>query len=131
MHPEITAYNKAQDGERRAMCELLATLLHKNLPDAESKVWHGSPVWFIKGNPIVGYTNRKNSVNLLFWSGQSFDEPGLQPEGSFKAAEAKYTSADQINAADVTRWVAKAKRIQWDYKDIIKRKGVLVRLRFD
>ena len=57
------------------------------LPDAEQKIWHAHPVWFLNGNPIVGYSKLKECVRLLFWSGQSFDEPGLQKEGSFKAAE--------------------------------------------
>ena len=53
------------------------------------------------GKPIVGYDVLKDSVRLLFWSGQSFDEPGLQPEGSFKAVEARYTSPDQVNIDDL------------------------------
>lgn len=128
MKPEFAAYNNAQAPDRKAVCDILAAELHKNLPDAESKVWHGSPVWFINGNPIVGYANRKHNVSLLFWSGQSFDEPGLKPEGTFKAAEATYTNTDQINADYIARWIEKAKKIQWDYKNIVKRKGQLVRL---
>jgi hypothetical protein len=128
MNPDFTAYNNEQEPDRKVICELLADEVHKNLPDAESKVWHGAPVWFINGNPIVGYTNRKNYVTLLFWSGQSFDEPGLKPEGSFKAAEANFTSPDEINAADIARWIEKAKKIQWDYKNIVKNRGVLDRL---
>lgn len=128
MNPDFAAYNSAQEAERRRICTALARQLHKLLPEAESKVWHGSPVWFINGNPIVGYVNRKNHVTLLFWSGQSFGEPSLLPEGAFKAAEARYTSADQVNIEDIARWVEKAKKIQWDYKNIVKNKGRLDRL---
>ncbi|MEI9959182.1 MAG: DUF1801 domain-containing protein [Ferruginibacter sp.] len=85
---------------------------------------HAHPVWFLDGNPIVGYSKLKSCVRLLFWSGQSFDEPTLQNEGSFKAAEMRYTSAEQINVKDIKRWLKKAKDIQWDYKNIVKRKGV-------
>ena len=81
------------------------------------------------GNPIVGYTKLKDCIRLLFWSSQSFDEPGLEPEGSFQAAEARYTSADQIAASDLKRWLKKAIEIQWDYKNIVKRKGKLERLK--
>ena len=77
---------------------------------------------------IVGYSKLKNCIRLLFWSGQSFDEPGLHPEGTFKAAEIRYTSADQINAKDLKRWLIKSKKIQWDYKNIVKRKRVLEKL---
>lgn len=94
-----------------------------------SKIWHGAPVWFSDGNPIAGYDVLKNCVRLLFWSGQDFDEPGLQAEGSFKAAEARYTSPDQINVEDVQRWCQKALDIQYNYKDIVKNRGQLDRLK--
>ena len=86
-------------------------------------------MWFLEGNPIVGYAKRKNDVQLLFWSGQSFDEPNLDVEGTFKAAQKRYTSVDQINLEELHRWLKKAKEIQWDYKNIVKRKGVLKRLK--
>jgi hypothetical protein len=90
--------------------------------------WHAHPVWFLNGNPIVGYSALKDSVRLLFWSGQSFNEQALQKEGKFKAAEIRYTSAAQINLDDLLQWLQKARQIQWDYKNIVKRKGVLERL---
>lgn len=128
MNKDIIAYNDSQQPDRRAICQLLAEEIQKGLPDAEHKLWHGAPVWFIAGNPIVGYSVLKDSVRLLFWSGQSFDEPGLQPEGSFKAAETRYTSPAQIDTAALKRWLTKSKTIQWDYKNIIKRKGRLEQL---
>jgi hypothetical protein len=128
MNPTIKAYNDTQEGDRKKICELLAAEIHKSLPEAENKIWHGAPVWFLNGNPIVGYHGLKDSIQLLFWSGQSFDEPGLKPEGSFKAAEARYTDVSQINTTDMQRWLDKAQKIQWDYKNIVKRRGELVRL---
>lgn len=128
MNKEIVTYNNNQELDRKAICDVLAAEIHKHLPEHENKLWHGAPVWFSDGNPIVGYAVRKNSVQLLFWSGQSFDEPGLTNEGSFKAAEAHYTNEDEINKEDVARWIDKATKIQWDYKNIVKRKGVLERL---
>ena len=68
-------------------------------------------------------------MRLLFWSGQSFDEPTLQPEGKFKAAEMRYTSIEQVNTKDLKRWLKKCNTIQWDYKNLVKRKGVLERLK--
>lgn len=125
----IKDYNDKQTGSEKAICELLCLEITQNLPEADNKVWHGSPVWFLEGNPIVGYAVRKYSVQLLFWSGRSFDEEGLKPEGTFKAAEAHYTAADQINTDNLRRWLQKSKDIQWDYKNIIKRRGVLERLK--
>lgn len=129
MNTDIQAYNNSQASSDKAICDLLATEIDRHLPEAENKIWHGHPVWFLEGNPIVGYSKLKDSVRLLFWSGQSFDEEGLHPEGSFKAAEERYTNIDQVNTADVARWLKKSREIQWDYKNIVKRKGRLERLK--
>jgi hypothetical protein len=126
---DIAAYNAAQTGTEKKICERLMEIINAALPQAESKVWHRHPVWFLEGNPVVGYAKLKDSVQLLFWSGQSFDEPGLEVEGSFKAAQVRYTSPDQINEKDLKRWLKKAQDIQWDYKNIVKRRGVLERLK--
>lgn len=129
MNKDIKTYNDTQEPNWQEICNLLAQEIQRGLPDTKSKIWHAAPVWFIDDNPIVGYWVRKDYVQLLFWSGQSFDEPGLKPEGSFKAAEARYTSVDQINTNDLQQWLKKSEAIQWDYKNIVKRKGVLERLK--
>ena len=128
MNPDIAAYNNKQESEESAICHLLSREIDANLPEAESKIWHAHPVWFLNGNPVVGYCKLKNCIRLLFWSGQTFNEEALQKEGSFKAAEVRYTSPEQINPTDLKRWLQKAREIQWDYKNIVKRKGVLERL---
>lgn len=124
----IAAYHKAQASEDRVICNLLKKEIDQALPKAESRIWHGHPVWFLDGNPIVGYHKLKDCIRILFWSGQSFDEEGLDPEGTFKAAEARYTAADQVKVTALRRWLAKSRKIQWDYKNIVKRRGELVRL---
>lgn len=128
MKPDIQAYNDSLTPADRAISDLLATEINRQLPDAESKIWHRHPVWFLNGNPVVGYSKLKGCVRLLFWSGQSFEEEGLKNEGSFKAAEARFTSAGEVDTTALQRWLQKARRIQWDYKNIVKRKGVLLRL---
>lgn len=129
MHSNIQEYNNSQSETDKTICEILKKEIDATLSEAESKIWHGHPVWFLEGNPIVGYSKLKDSVRLLFWSGQSFDEPGLAKEGTFKASEVRYTSVGQINIDDLHRWLKKAAEIQWDYKNIVKRKGVLERLK--
>ena len=129
MHADTKAYNAALAPADRAICKLLAAEIDRHLPDAENKVWHAHPVWFLDGNPIVGYSKLKNCVRLLFWSGQSFEEVGLKKEGSFKAAEARYTEADQVDTDKLERWLREARDVQWDYKNIVKRKGRLERLK--
>jgi hypothetical protein len=129
VHTDTKKYNKAQGSTDRAICELLAEQIDRTLPDAENKVWHGHPVWFLDGNPVVGYGKMKDCVRLLFWSGQSFKAKGLVKEGTFKAAEARYTALDQVDAAKLGRWLAEARDVQWDYKNLTRKKGRLERLK--
>ena len=108
------------------MCEEI----NRNLPEAESKIWHGHPVWFLEENPIVGYSKLKDCIRLMFWSGVDFDEEKLKPgTGKFKDASIRYTEVDQISKSDLERWLEKSRDIQWDYKNIVKRKGKLERLK--
>lgn len=129
MNKDIKAYNDQQSKTDKEICNLLANEISAGLPKAENKIWHAHPVWFLEGNPIVGYSKLKNCIRLLFWSGQSFEEESLQNEGSFKAAEKRFTSIEEINTKDLKRWLKKSAAIQWDYKNIVKRKGVLERLK--
>lgn len=129
MHTEAARYNSAQTPEDRRTCELLAKEIEAALPEAESRIWHAHPVWFLDGNPVVGYSKLKDGVRLLFWSGQSFRTSGLKPEGKFKAAEARFAAADQVDIELLRRWLAEAREIQWDYKNIVRRKGKLERLK--
>lgn len=129
MNTDIERYIKTQVDEDRLICERLQIEISTALPQAENKVWHAHPVWFLEGNPIVGYSKLKDGVRLMFWSGVDFDEPGLQPgTGRFKDASVTYQSSDQINSKDLKRWVEKSKAIQWDYKNLVKRKGRLERV---
>lgn len=125
----IAAYNRGQAQGDEAICDLLKREIAKALPKAESKIWHGTPVWFLDGNPIVGYHKLKSGVRLLFWSGQTFKEEGLHPEGTFKAAEVRYNVEKDIKLTELRRWLSKSKKIQWDYKNLVKRKGKLLRIR--
>jgi hypothetical protein len=108
---------------------MLADEIDRALPDAENKVWHAHPVWFLDGNPIVGYSKLKGCVRLLFWSGQSFKAKGLKKEGTFKAAEARYTTAGDVDVDQLARWLAESRDVQWDYKNLIRRKGRLMRVK--
>ncbi len=128
IHPDTQKYNKNLPKEDREICDVLAEEITRHLPKAENKIWHAHPVWFLDGNPIVGYDKLKSCVRLLFWSGQSFKEKGLKKEGSFKAAEMRYTHVEEIKKKDLKRWLKDAKDIQWDYKNIVKRKGVLKKI---
>ena len=127
MNKEIEKYNALQTDEDQKICNNLMGEINNILTNAESKIWYGSPVWFIDGNPIAGYNKLKSCIQLLFWSGASFEE-NLKPVGKFKAAESRYTDEAQINNDDLTRWLKKSIEIQWDYKNIVKNRGVLERI---
>src|SRR5436190_660619 len=122
MKKDIQSYNDSQLPADKEICDTLYEEINRNLTKAENKIWHAHPVWFLDGNPVVGYSKLKQCVRLLFWSGQAFKEKGLTKEGSLKAADARYSDAEQVNLEDLKRWLAKARDIQWDYKNIVRRK---------
>ena len=127
-HATIDAFHADLAETDRAICEDLRAAIDQGLPDATSKIWHAHPVWFLNDNPIVGYSKLKACVRLLFWSGQSFSAPGLKPEGKFKAAEARYKDISEIDHEALALWLTESRDVQWDYKNIVKRKGQLERL---
>src|SRR5688572_24539234 len=130
MNPETKAYNLSLSDTDLLIADFLASEISKNLPKAENKIWHRHPVWFLDGNPVVGNSKLKSGMRLLFWSGVSLDEKDLKPgTGKFKDASITYTSDEQISIKDLKRWLKKAKDIQWDYKNVVKRKGKLVRIK--
>jgi len=129
MHPDIIRYHASLPLAEQQICQLLMDAIEQHLPQAEGKLWHGGPVWFLEGNPIVGYSKLKRCVQLLFWSGQSFDETGLSPVGKHKAAEAQFTDPAEVDLDLLSVWLRKAEEIQWDYQNIVKRNGELLRLK--
>lgn len=130
MNREISLYNDALNENDRAICEVLVREIDRGLPNADRKIWHAHPVWFLDGNPIVGYSKQKKGIRLMFWSGADFDEEGLNVRGvKFKDASVFFNASSEIKKSDLKRWLEKAESIQWDYKNIIKRKGVLERLK--
>ena len=76
-----------------------------------------------------GYSKQKAGIRLMFWSGADFEEAQLNVLGKkFKDASLFYNNATEINETDLKRWLQKATTIQYDYKNIVKRKGILVKL---
>ena len=118
----IALYADSQTAAHAAICRMLHKEIRDALPGAASKIWHAFPVWFVGENPVVGYKATSKHVNLLFWSGQSFDEPDLKPAGKFKAAQIQFTDTSQIDAKPLRRWLKKAAENIWDYKSICKRR---------
>jgi hypothetical protein len=113
---QIAAYSAAQPIPFRTICGVLRELIDAALPKATSKVWHGSPVWFIDENPVVGYNATAKTVKLLFWNGQAFEEPALEPVGRFQAAQAVFGDAAEIDPKVIRRWLKKAKADVFDSK---------------
>lgn len=128
MNPAIQAFNRHLSPQEAKIGDFLAQYISEQLPEATGKIWHAIPVWFINDNPIVGYSSLKKGIQLLFWSGLSFDEKQLEVVGKFKAAGVYFQHVNDIPIPDLNRWLQKSKTIQWDYKNIVKRKGVLERL---
>ena len=130
MNQEIKNYNEKLATADNEICNELATIINVELTNAESKIWHAHPVWFLDGNPIVGYSKQKKGVRLMFWSGADFEEANLNVKGvKFKDASIFYNNVSEIEKSDLKRWLMKAIAIQWDYKNIVKRKGQLEMLK--
>jgi hypothetical protein len=129
MNTDILTYNDQQTAADKEICDLLAQIIDTELPKTENKIWHAHPVWFSGGNPIVGYSKQKKGIRLMFWSGADFEEEALHVLGKkFKDASIFYNNISEINIEDLKRWLDKAEKIQWDYKNIVKRKGQLIKL---
>lgn len=130
MNPDIISYNQNLESEDEKIATILSEEICKYLPEAENKIWHAHLVWFLDGNPIVGYSKQKRGIRLMFWSGKSFNEEKLNVEGEkFQDASIFYNNVNEIDNDDLKRWLEKSRNIQWDYKNIVKRKGVLERLK--
>jgi len=125
---EIDAFHAELTDGDRAIADLLRREIDAALGADSGRVWHGHPVWFLDDNPIVGYSRLKNAIRLHFWSGASFTSSGLTPFGKFKSAEARYQTAADVDVDALRAWLAEAPNVQWDYKNIYKRKGRLERL---
>ena len=130
MNTEIQNYNQQFSSDDREIVEKLVKIINENLPEAENKIWHSHPVWFLEGNPIVGYSKQKAGMRLMFWSGKSFEDEKLNIlGGKFQDASIFFNSVEEINENDLKKWLQKSREIQWDYKNIVKRKGELLRLK--
>jgi uncharacterized protein YdhG (YjbR/CyaY superfamily) len=129
MHADTLTYNKNLSPSHKNVADLLAQEIDKSLPEAENRIWHAHPVWFLNDNPIVGYSQQKAGIRLMFWSGADFGEAALCVIGKkFKDASVFFNTATEVKQTDLRRWLQKARHIQWDYKNIVKRKGQLERL---
>ena len=122
MPTDIEKYNKALGKAEREIAAELCARIAKTLPKADGKVWHGHPVWFIDGNPVVGYSLKKSGIEVLFWSGQSFESSALRPIGKFKAAGMSVPSLEQLDTKELTACLKSAKTIQWDYENLPKKR---------
>lgn len=130
MHQDTVTYNEQQEPGDKEICDLLAGEIDRGLPEAENRLWHAHPVWFLDGNPIVGYSKQKPGIRLMFWSGAGFGETGLDVVGKkFKDASVFYDDVSEVSKRDLQRWLEKANEVQWDYRNLVKRKGRLEKLK--
>jgi hypothetical protein len=122
---DVAKYHKGLLQNDRVICQTLFGIIDDSLTKAEVKVWHGHPVWFLNGNPIVGYSKKKAGIELLFWSGQTFDVEELVSIGKFKAAGITFTELIEVKKTKIKSWVQKSKKIQWDYSNLPKNRKLV------
>jgi hypothetical protein len=121
---DVADYNEALAEPAKSLCDALLEAIEASLPDAEAKVWHGHPVWFLNENPLVGYSQQKAGVQLLFWSGKSFSTVGLEPVGKHQAAGLTLKQVADLDQALLAGWLKEAREIQWDYANVVKRRSL-------
>jgi Domain of unknown function (DU1801) len=130
MNKRIRTYSNKLALDDKEICNQLATIIDAELTEAENKIWQSHPVWFLDGNPIVGYSKQKSGIRLMFWSGAGFEEEKLCVRGEkFKDASVFYNKISDIGNKDLKRWLKKSGEIQWDYKNLVKRKGKLEKIK--
>lgn len=121
---DIQDYQGKLSADEVDICSALDKLITKALPKAQAKVWHGHPVWFVDGNPVVGYSLKKAGIEVLFWSGQSFKLEGLRAIGKFKAAGIAVPTIKDLNKKAMTAWLTEALAVQWDYQNLPKKRSL-------
>lgn len=119
---DILNYNDELESTVRELAQAFCTQIAATIPQAQGKVWHGHPVWFIDENPVAGYSLKKSGLEVLFWSGQSFKNPGLKPIGKFKAAG--FPLASQSDLISIEGWLKESISIQWDYANLPKKRSL-------
>jgi hypothetical protein len=122
---QISSYAAELEKNQAAICRLLQSEIDNALPEAASKIWHSTPVWFMGENPVVGYKAGPKHVTLLFWSGQAFDDSALSPVGKFKAAQVRFTEVSEINLKTLRGWLKKSAKEIWDYQGHFKTQRAL------
>jgi hypothetical protein len=55
MNEEIKLYIDKQTIRDQEICWKLFEIIDSEYSELENKIWHAHPVWFMEGNPIVGY----------------------------------------------------------------------------
>lgn len=128
MTPDIHDYNARQSQVDRGVCDLLAEQIHRGLPEADAKVWHAHPVWFLDGNPVVGYSKLRIPSACCSGAGKASTSRICGPRASSRPPK-RYTTTGDVDVALLQHWLGKARDIQWDYKNLVKRKGRLERLK--
>ena len=122
---DILNYNDELESTVRELAQAFCTQIAATIPQAQGKVWHGHPVWFIDENPVAGYSLKKSGLEVLFWSGQSFRAPGLTPNGKFKAAALPVSDLANLDVARLVSWLRESIDIQWDYGNLFKNRELV------
>jgi uncharacterized protein YdhG (YjbR/CyaY superfamily) len=113
----VASYERSLRPPLAAVCRLLRKEIDASLPMSGAKIYHRMPVWFIAGNPVVGFSvTAKKKVNLLFWNGQAFHEPELEAVGKFHAAQVQFAGVEEVDKKKLKRWLKKAGRDIWDFE---------------
>lgn len=116
----LASYHKQFEPRVKKIMLLLKAELDAGLGEANCKLYHGAPVWFVGENPVAGYSLNSRGVCLLFWNGQNFKSANLHKVGKFFAAELRLNSVDDIDTKELKSLIAKSKKQVWDSATYMK-----------
>jgi hypothetical protein len=120
----ILSFSRKLPAAEAAICRELRAAIDGALPAATSRIWHAAPVWFVGDTPVVGYSvPARGGVSLLFWNGQAFGDPALEPIGKFKAAQMHYDAGAPIDTKPLRGWLEKAGTLLWDLGEVRERRA--------
>ena len=66
MNKDFKADNDKLETEDAKICNTLASVIDEVLPEAENKIRHAHPVWFLDGNPRRFRQSRVHELDRTF-----------------------------------------------------------------
>ena len=105
----VDAYVESLAEPLAGIARTMRTIIDAGLPQAEGKMWHGSPVWIIDKTPVALIKAYPAYVTFALFRGQILiDSSGRLEKGSGEMASVKLRAAGEIDAPLFADWLRQA-----------------------